>query len=207
VYALSSVLAAGVLAARAPLAALLGRGPGRAAAAATVLAATLLAAGSHLLYGTVGVPLASRNIAAQHGEMRRLVVDHLRAPVGLHDIGLVSLGNPHYVLDYWGLASDAMRRMRTDPAHPPDWMDQAARAHGVDLAMLYERDTDLAREIPPGWTVLGRLRLGAPPIVLADTVTLYATRAEAVPSLRAAIDAWAPGLPPGVRYEAATALP
>ncbi len=198
VYALSSVLAAGVLAARVPLAMLLGRGQHRAFASTALLMVVLLAAGSHLLHGTIGVPLASRNIAAQHREMRRLAVDHLRAPVGVHDIGLVSLGNPHYVLDYWGLASDAMRRMRSDPARPRDWMEQAARAHGVDLALLYE--VVFAPEIPPGWTVLGRLHLGAPPIILADTVTLYATRAEAVPALRAAIAAWLPGLPPGVRY-------
>jgi hypothetical protein len=42
-----------------------------------------------------------------------------------------------------------------------------------------------------------------PPLFIEDTVTFYATRAAAVPALRAAIAAWVPGLPPGVRYEPA----
>jgi hypothetical protein len=198
IYALSSVLAAGVLAAQAPLAALFAR---RAPLPAAALSLVVLVAGGHLLYATAGVPRASRGIFEQHAQMRRLAVDHLRGPVGVHDIGLVSVGNPQTVLDYWGLASDAMRRTRTDPARPRDWMERAARAHDVDLAMLYARV--FAPEIPPGWVVLGRLHLATPPLVLEDTVTFYATRAAAVPALRAAITAWAPGLPPGVRYEAA----
>jgi hypothetical protein len=201
VYALSTVLAAGVLAAHVPLAVLLGRSPRRALVAAAALSLGLLAAGSPLLYATVTVARASRGIAEQHLQLRRLVVEHLHAPVGVHDIGLMSLGNPSYVLDYWGLASDAMRRVRTDPARPRDWMERAARDHDVDLALLYE--PVFAREIPPGWTVLGRLHLATPPLVLEDTVTFYATRPAAMPALRTAIAAWLPGLPQGVRYQAA----
>jgi hypothetical protein len=199
VYALSTVLAAGVLAARAPLAALFGRTPRRALLAGATLSLALLAAGGHLLYATLTVVRASRGIAEQHLLLRRLAVDHLHAPVGVHDIGLISVGNPDYVLDYWGLASDAMRRVRTDPARPRDWMERAARAHDVDLALLYERV--FGPEIPPGWTVLGRLHLATAPLVLEDTVTLYATRPQAIPALRAAITAWAQDLPQGVRYE------
>jgi hypothetical protein len=201
IYALSSVLAAGVLAARGVIARLLGANPRRALAAAAALSLALLACGGHLLYATVAVARASRAIAEQHLQMRRLAVDHLRAPVGVHDIGLVSVGNPHYVLDYWGLASDAMRRVRTDPARPRDWMERAARAHDVDLALLYERV--FAPEIPAGWIVLGRLHLATPPLVLEDMVTFYATRPAAVPTLRAAIAAWVPGLPPDMRYDPA----
>jgi hypothetical protein len=198
VYALSAVIAAGVLAARVPLAALLGLQPRRSVLAVLAFVVALVGAGSHLLHGTLAIARASRNTAEQQVQMRRLVVDHLRAAVGVHDIGLVSYGNPAYVLDYWGLASDAMRRLRTDPQRPRDWMERAARAHGVDLAMLYERV--LGAEIPPGWIVLGRLHLASAPLVLEDAVTFYATRSEAVPLLEGAIAAWAPGLPAGVRF-------
>lgn len=199
VYALSAVLAAGIVVARPWLQRGFAARPGMTTIA---IALPLLGLNGHLAYATALTPGASRNIYDQQAQMQRLAVDFVRAPVGVNDLGFVSFGNRHYVLDYWGLASDANRRLRTSPDRPADWMDRLARAHGVDLAMIYA--PVFGRAVPPGWTVLGRLRLSSAQVSASeDTVTFYATRTEAAAALRAPIADWARGLPDGARYEPA----
>ena len=197
VYAMTCVLAAGIVLAREALRRAFATRP---ALATLAIAGPLLALNGHLAYATLLTPGASRNIYDQQAQMHRLAVDFVRAPVGVNDLGYVAYRNRHYVLDFWGLASDANRRLRTAADRPADWMDRLARAHGVDLAMIYE--PVFGRAVPGSWVPLGRLRLSAAQVSASeDTVTFYATRAEAAATLRAQISAWAAGLPEGAAYE------
>lgn len=196
VYAMSAALAAGLVVARPWLRRAFAARPAWTTAA---IALPLLGLNGHLAYATALTPAASRNIYDQQAQMRRLAVDFVRAPVGVNDLGLVSFGNRNYVLDFWGLASDANRQLRTAPDRPADWMDRLARTHGVDLAMIYA--PVFGREVPPGWIALGRLRLSAAQVSASeDTVTFYATRMAAAGPLRAQIAEWARGLPDGAAY-------
>jgi hypothetical protein len=128
----------------------------------------------------------------------------------VNDLGRVAWTNPAPVLDLWGLASAEARRIRlSDP--PPGGAQPLVEAQGVDLAMIYDHWLEDARG--PGWVRLGTLQMDyAPPrmersginrrhVALGSRqVAFYATRPEAVPALRAALDAWAGSLPPGAVF-------
>lgn len=139
--------------------------------------------------------VAARNIYEQQYQMSRLVADHYRGPVGVNDIGLVSLDNPYPVLDLWGLGSEEARiARRTDPSGV--WMKTLADRHGVGLAMVYDA---WFPKIPESWIRVADLRLAGPrESAWGDDVAFYATGADRVAAIDAALDRWEPTLPPGV---------
>ena len=44
--------------------------------------------------------------------MRRFVLEHVKAPVAVNDVGLVAYRNPYMVLDLIGLGSEEVRLQR-----------------------------------------------------------------------------------------------
>lgn len=172
---------------------------------AVVVMTTLAAIGAPYAQASGGIaqPLlivrGSGDIFRQHYQMRRLVVDHLRAAVAVNDLGLVAFGNAGYVLDLWGLASEEARRTRLAAARPADWIDRLVRRHDVPLAMIYEKWFE--GQIPSHWVRLGELESGAVSISASDNrVALYATDAAAAARTRSAVAQWAGTLPVGARF-------
>lgn len=150
-------------------------------------------------FGTFGLtPLASANIYEQQYQMHRFVVDYLRAPVAVNDLGWVAFQNPNYVLDLWGLASAealANRQIQAGPA----WMERMVQARAVRLVMIY--DTWLPTR-PESWVRVARLRLGwKKTVVGGDTVSFYVPDPQSAASMRALLAEFKPSLPPGVRLE------
>jgi hypothetical protein len=62
----------------------------------------------------VATPLAANNIYQQQYQMRRLLVDFVKAPALVNDAGLTSYRNPYGVVDILGLGSEQIRRLRRD---------------------------------------------------------------------------------------------
>jgi hypothetical protein len=117
-------------------------------------------------------PAAAANIYEQQFQMRRFVQDFYRAPIAVNDIGLVSWDNPNYVLDLWGLGSEAVRKLRRHGALTPEDMAQLAQNHGVGLAMIYREWFN--HGVPASWTELARLQ--TPQVTSGGpTVTFYLT--------------------------------
>ena len=142
---------------------------------------------------------AASSVHLQHAQMARFAQDHAQVPVAVNDLGRVAYGNPNYVLDLWGLASQQAREIRLSPDRHPGWAAPLAEAHDVRLAMIYDRY--LADAIGPDWIRLGQLDHLANRGMLADrSVAFYATHPEDVPALRAALDDFVPTLPGGVRF-------
>ena len=164
------------------------RGRQVAAAVGAVVVAALLAPYART---TWEAPFDARSIRLQQREMHRFAAEVLRAPVAVNDLGWVSFRNDHRVLDLWGLASEPARRARQ--AHgPPGWMDALARRAGVRAVMIY--DAWFPR-LPAGWVRLGELRARVP-LSVRSPVAFYALDAGSAPAVRAAVTAWAKGLPP-----------
>jgi hypothetical protein len=155
---------------------------------------------TYVLNGWARTPLASHSIYLQQYQMRRFFDDFYRAPVAVNDIGLIGLEAPAYMLDLWGLASSDARKARI--AGTPDWMDRLTRAHGVKLAMIYANKDWLGGAVPRSWIKVGRLitdiSFGT---VGAFQVDFFAMDASGLEQIRAALERFAPTLPPGARFQ------
>ncbi len=103
-----------------------------------------LAVGVVALLALVGLPymrtlalsaVSANNIYEQDYVVHRFIVEKLRGPVAIHDLGLASYGNDNYVFDMLGLGSEEARRARP----PGDLMalNPLIKAHGIKLAVLY----------------------------------------------------------------------
>jgi hypothetical protein len=158
--------------------------------------ALLLCVGQRSLIATALTPLSARGVYEMQYEMRRLAVDYYRRPVAVIDLGLVSYKNPYYVLDLWGLGSEAVRRARAGAEPGTAWLDRLVAARQVGLAMVY--DNWFAGQIPPGWRRLGMLQAQHRPASF-DKVTFYATSPAAVGDALTALTAFGRTTGPGTR--------
>jgi hypothetical protein len=119
--------------------------------------------------------------------------------VAVNDIGLVSWQNPNYVLDLWGLASAEADALRHENPPPPGWAAKLAAREHVPAAMVYQSWIGVG--IGKNWTKLGELQLTRMIGYLGGPrVSFYATTPEEVAPMRAAIEAWKPGLGPLARW-------
>jgi hypothetical protein len=156
------------------------------------------------LVGLGTVPLAANNIYEQQYQMHRFVVDYYRRPVAANDIGLVSYGNDEYVLDLMGQGTPATRTLRKEPDHP-EWMEEAARASGASLAMIYD---EWFQKVPASWRRLGELRLGRRRITPAwDRVSFYALGDSEYARDAELLAAFRKSLPAGVEFALAPGPP
>lgn len=164
----------------------------RLALAALVLA--VLVASKTQIAATLGTPLAANNVYATNLQLRRFAVDFWRDSIAVNDAGLASFRNPYYVLDLWGLSSEEARRARrADEGNA--WADKVARAHGVDLLIVFEDWFTERGPLPASWEKVGELGLksghthsgGRKALLLLDP-----SRREEV---LAAIEAFRPTLP------------
>jgi hypothetical protein len=162
-------------------------------------AALLMLNQGYVTGGTLETPRSARTVYEQQYQMHRFAVEFYKRPVAVNDLGWVSYHNPNYVLDLWGLGSEAARKARL-VTKEPGWMDRLVQAHQVGVAMLYAPwFGDL---IPRGWSRLGVLK-GLHPIVFAggDEVTFYSTSTEATPDALAALQGFANMVGPAAQVE------
>jgi hypothetical protein len=153
----------------------------------------ILCLGIFYLRGTVVSPLAGRSVYEQQFQMHRFAVDFYRRPVAVNDLGWVSYRNPNYVLDVWGLGSEAARKARLID-RTPGWMAELARVHHVGVAMIYP--SWFHNDVPKAWRALAVLRMAHPHVsVAADEVTFYATSAASEGDALAALHEFAPTVP------------
>jgi hypothetical protein len=167
----------------------------RVAAIAGVLCVVL---SSRYLFGLTTIPAAANNIYEQQYQMHRFAVDFERAPVAVNDLGYVSFGNRHYVLDLEGLGSPGFRS-QPDGTRWSEWLERAAKGHGIQAAMIYDK---FYEDLPQTWRKVGELRLSRPRITPAlERVSFYATSEVAYPRVRERVDAFRRTLPPNVHFE------
>jgi hypothetical protein len=136
------------------------------------------------LIALASTPAASNNIYDQQYQMHRFVSGYYHEPVAVNDLGWVAFRNPRYVLDFGGLASrEALLARYNEPG--ADWMSNLARLHGVHLAMIYDQ---WFPQHPSQWVRVGSLEFTQMRVTAADSkVSFYATDAESIAAIRAAL--------------------
>jgi hypothetical protein len=150
-------------------------------------------------------PLASNNIYNQQYQMHRFITEFYRGPVAVNDLGRVSYGNEHYVLDLWGLGSESAR-VRREQSDDMRWIESTMQDHGIRLAMIYE---NWFPERPKSWRRVGQLKLRGTKVTPAENaVTLYAVGDSAYAMVVDAVNEFRETLPTGAEFvAAATSLP
>lgn len=181
---------------RQPLVEALRRYTGKALGGLTLIS-LLIAAPYYLNMGYT--PWLVVNIYEQQYQMHRFVVDYVKAPVAVNDLGWVAFDNPNPVLDLWGLASKEALDQRSRAPMGGAWMEDLAARQNVRLVMIY--DSWFPRR-PASWQAIARLHLGhRRTIAGGDPVTFYARSAADAEALRPLLEDFAQTLPDGVRLE------
>jgi len=169
------------------------------------VSAALLMFNIYYVRGTIQSPLASRGIYEQQYQMHRFATEFYNRPVAVNDLGWVTYRNSNYVLDLWGLGSEAARKARL-VTKEPGWMDHLAQEHHVGVALLYA--SWFGDAIPQDWFRLGRLRLlhetvsaGLGTVPGDGTVTIYSTSPAATPDALVALRRFADAVGPGVHVD------
>jgi hypothetical protein len=144
----------------------------------------LAAASLGYLIALASTPAASNNIYDQQYQMHRFVSGYYHEPVAVNDLGWVAFRNPRYVLDFGGLASrEALLARSTEPG--AEWMSKLATLHDVHLVMIYDQ---WFPQHPSQWVRIGTLEFTQMRVTAADSkVSFYATEAESVAAIRAAL--------------------
>jgi hypothetical protein len=161
--------------------------------------ATVFTLGLFLLCSTypmvlLNTPRSAQNIYLQQYQMHRLATDFLHEPVGANDLGWVAYRNDQYVLDLIGLSFPDLARTEYREV-PSDWLDQKVREKGVRLIMVYD---DWVPNRPATWVLIATLRFTVPRIYVAgDSVSIYASAPEYLPSLRSTLVRFGETLPGG----------
>ena len=159
-----------------------------------VCAATLLLFSGYV-FRTADAVSAAGNVHDQQLQLHRFVTEFWQRPYAVNHPGWVNWNNPHYMLELSGLGSEEARRGGATRGHLAD----LARAHDVDLAILY----DNALPVPPqSWIRVATLRLrGRVVSAVGPSVGFYATRRDTVAELTAAVSRFAATLPPGATFD------
>lgn len=130
-------------------------------------------------YALKGVPWASRNIYEQDYQMGLFLGRFYRGvPVAVNDIGAVSYLSDTRVVDLEGLGTLDVARVRSKGFLSEQQIDQLTKAHGVRMAILFDRlfkNGQMAREgLPPQWVKVGEWRILNNLVCWDDRVAFFA---------------------------------
>jgi len=148
------------------------------------------------------IATASNNIYRQQYQMGRFVKEIFRAPVAVNDLGLVSIRNPNYVLDLWGLGSKEALDLRMSGEIDQKWMGELVAKKDVGLVMLYE---PWFGPLPRNWQKVAELHLKSISLLLGGkTVSFYLTKPELAEKVIADLAAFQKILPKEVKLVTAS---
>ena len=176
-------------------------------AAVIGLAVAFAVFGERAAAALVQTPRAMVNIYQQQYQMGRFLRRYYAGQVvALNDIGAVCYLAPIHLLDVWGLASRDVASLRLRGAYGRAAVAALARQARVRIAVVYDRwfqDGQVVRDgVPPSWTLAGRWTIPDNVVAGDAAVSFYAVDPGAAAELRANLRAFAPDLPPGVRWDA-----
>lgn len=144
------------------------------------------------------VPIASGNIYAQQYQTARfLATTYAGRAVAVNDLGAVAYLHRGPVVDLLGIGSrEVLTAIRDGRADAAFYRELVARRE-VEVVAVYEES--LPGAIPMEWTKVGAWVLRGTMITPAyRSVSFYAPSPGDVATLRAALHAFEPSLPPGV---------
>lgn len=146
---------------------------------------------------TQNLPGASRNIYEQQYQMAQFLEKiYHQQTVAVNDIGAVSYFSHNYILDLWGLGTNAVADAKMHHHYDPAFLSSLCAEKQGRIAIIYEKWFDA--KLLGQWQKVATWQITNNVICGDDTVTFYAmTTADAAP-LKAALQAYATQLPPDV---------
>jgi hypothetical protein len=182
---------------RAPIAAALAD-PERRARFAAGGAAALLVVGFPYIRLTALSPVSANNIYEQQYQMHRFIVDHVKQPVAVADLGFTSYRNDNYVFDLLGLGSEEARTAK--PKSDLTSIDRFIQARGIKFVIFYQNWWLVNK--PADWQCVGAIHLsrhkGSP---ARATMDFCVTRPQYADELRRLLAEFRPDLPPRIRLD------
>lgn len=145
------------------------------------------------------VPRAAQNNYQQQVQMARFLARYYQGrSVGANDIGAITYYPDIHLLDFMGLASQDMTKVRMELRYNVDEMAQAAERHGTEIAIVYDLWFRDYGGIPPAWRKAAEWKIENNIICGSDVVSFYAVKPEEYDRLAASLRAFEPDLPAGV---------
>ena len=137
-------------------------------------------------------PSAARNIYDQQYQMAIFAQQFYRHPVAVNDLGLVAYKNPQFVLDLFGLGSEAVRVAKMTGQYGPKKMSALASEHHVELVMIY--DGWFPKGLPEDWKKVALLHTDQVTSASGD-VAFYSTPLANAEELEKALNDFKSRLP------------
>ncbi|MCX6020057.1 MAG: hypothetical protein NTZ50_16450 [Chloroflexi bacterium] len=139
-------------------------------------------------------PAASRNIYQQQYQMHRFATQFFSQRGAVNDLGWVSFQNDQYVLDLYGLGSEAVRTLKATKRLNAKTIEALTKEKNIAYAMLYE--IWFSEKIPPTWCRMAVLHTSK--VSTADgNVSFYSITSSQRSSMREALTRFASALPAG----------
>ena len=179
------------------------RSPAAAAVVVAVVLLALLPLSRRALASLVNGPRATRNIYQQQVQMGRFLQRFYAGQrVAINDIGAVNYLADVRSLDLWGLAQLEIAQLRRSRRYSTEDIRRLASAHGVVIAVVYERGFARAGGLPREWIKVGEWEIPDNFICGYPTVSFWAVDPAAAPRLKRDLAAFTAKLPRGVQVRA-----
>ncbi len=163
------------------------------AAAGGIAAVVLICLSPYTTAMAATTPLAANNIYAQQFQMRRFLVDFVKAKALVNDAGLTAYRNPYGIVDIVGLGSEKIRRLRRDGKLDRDAIRQLT--DDVVVAVFYYDWLP----VRPAWWPVAMLNLPGFRISVAErTVVIYVLHAPDGTRVHDAVERFKATLPAGI---------
>lgn len=132
-----------------------------------ILAAALPMMSLPYIKGLAKIPAAAEEIYSLHYNLHILTTEHIKAPVGVTDLGWVAYNNPFYVFDYAGLANAESLSPDLSQQSYTEWRHRSALENNLKAVFVFTHHPKTHR--PPQWTKVGRLSLPRRPVTSAGS--------------------------------------
>jgi hypothetical protein len=153
---------------------------------------------------TANTPAASRNIYEQQYQMGRFLARYYaHRGVAANDIRAIDYLAEIRLLDLWGLANSDVMRARRARHYTPEDIDALARAHGTEVAVVYDEWFDPSGGLPPSWQRVGQWTIADNRVCGGPTVSFYGVTAGEARELAAHLREFASELPTTVAQRGA----
>lgn len=139
------------------------------------------------------MPKLAVSIYDQQYQMGRFATRYFPENVAVNDLGLVSYRNDHFVLDFWGLGSEDVRKLRIAMKFDhPDTIKALSNRKQIAYAMIY--DDWFGQGMPKDWKKVAVMKTEYAP-ALRDVVTFYLADTTKMDRFRSSLESFGKTLP------------
>jgi hypothetical protein len=139
------------------------------------------------------MPKLAVSIFDQQYQMGRFATTYFPENVAVNDLGLVSYRNDHFVLDFWGLGSEDVRKLRIAIKFDhPDTIKALSDRKQIAYAMIY--DDWFGQGMPKDWKKVALMKTEFAP-ALRDVVTFYLADTTKMDRFRSSLESFGKTLP------------